>query len=180
MTRPWYQRLFGSTPASPQETAESKAAGGDADAQFSLGFRCANRVGGALDFPQAAAWYLKAANQNHALAQFNLGIMHSSGQGMPKDDALAGEWFRKAAALGDSGAQHHLGVQQQRASFSGQPAAMTEARIEAYKWFQLAAASGYKGSAEAHELLTQKMTHDDVTDGTQRAAAFTTQLISKP
>ncbi|MBC8002830.1 MAG: sel1 repeat family protein [Opitutaceae bacterium] len=174
MERPWYQKLFGSTAAVVQETAESKAAGGDADAQFSLGFRCANRGGSALDYSQAAAWYLKAANQNHVLAQFNLGIMHSSGQGMPKDDSLAGEWFRKAAAQGDSGAQHYLGVQQQRASFTGQPAAMTEARIEAYKWFQLAAASGYKGSAAAHELLTQKMSHADVVDGIRRAEAFTT------
>ena len=180
MTRPWYQKLFGSTPPPLEETAESKAAGGDADAQFSLGFRCANRVGPAQDFPQAATWYLKAANQNHAMAQFNLGIMHASGQGMPKDDAQAVGWFRKAAALGDSGAQYRLGVQEHRASFKGLPATMIEARIEAYKWFQLAAASGYKGSAEAHELLTQKMTHNDVTDGAQRVAAFTILLPSKP
>ena len=180
MERPWYHKLFGSPPAPSQETAESKAVGGDANAQFSLGFRCANRPGIALDYPQAAAWYLKAANQNHALAQFNLGIMHSSGQGMPKDDALAGEWFRKAADQGDSGAQHYLGVQQQRASFSGQPGDMSEARIEAYKWFQLAAASGYKGSAAAHELLTQKMSHADVSDGNQRVAAFTLLHPSTP
>lgn len=173
MNRPWYQKLFGSTRAPSQETAESKAADGDADAQFGLGFRYANRAGNATDYPQAASWYLKAANQNHAMAQFNLGIMHSTGQGMPKDTAQAGEWFRKAAIQGDSGAQHHLGIQQQRASFSGPPAAMVEARIEAYKWFQLAAASGYKGSAEAHELLTQKMTHDDVAIGNQRVTAFT-------
>lgn len=141
MERPWYRKLFGASSGPTQETAESKAAGGDADAQFSLGFRCANRVGGILDYPLAATWYLKAANQNHVMAQFNLGIMHSSGQGVPKDDAVASEWFRKAAMQGDSGAQHYLGVQQQRASFSGQPGARTEARIEAYKWFQLAAAS---------------------------------------
>jgi TPR repeat protein len=47
-----------------------------------------------------------------------------------------------------------------------------ESRIEAYKWFHLAAAQGYKGSAAACERVTLGMTREEVTDGNQRAAAF--------
>ena len=53
------------------ETTTSRAEGGDAQAQFSLGLQFAND-GKAQDYTQAAQWYLKAASQDHALAQFNL------------------------------------------------------------------------------------------------------------
>src|SRR6266571_2085887 len=78
------------------ETTETLADRGDADAQFSVGFRFATE-GKAPDYAQAAHWYLKAANQNHALAQFNLGIMYGDGQGVLRDQAESLMWLRKAA-----------------------------------------------------------------------------------
>ena len=47
-----------------------------------------------------------------------------------------------------------------------------ESKIEAYKWFHLAANQGYQGSIAAFETLTLSLTREQVTDGNQRVAAF--------
>jgi TPR repeat protein len=52
-----------------------------------------------------------------------------------------------------------------------------ESRVEAYKWFHLAAAQGYKGSDAACERVTLGMTREEVVDGNQRTAAF---VVRKP
>jgi TPR repeat protein len=59
-----------------------------------------------------------------------------------------------------------------RASVWGQQLDVLESKIEAYKWFQLAAAQGYKGSTEACERVTLGMTREQVTEGNEGAAAF--------
>ena len=48
----------------------------------------------------------------------------------------------------------------------------SESKIEAYKWFQLAAAQGYAGSDTAFERVTLIMTREEVAEGNLRAAAF--------
>ncbi len=151
----------------------------DADVQFSLGLKFASGAGAAPDYAQAAEWYRKAAEQNHSLAQFNLGIMYANGQGMVRDDAQSAVWFGRAANLGDAGAQYNMGRCCQRASMDGAPADAPEARIEAYKWFQLAAAQGYKNSEGASAMLTFKMTREDVAEASGRVALFSAKG-SKP
>ena len=121
---------------------------------------------------QAAEWYLKAADQSHALAQFNLGMMYANGQGVPRNDVTAVMWFRKAADQGDPAAQFNLGVRCQRASMEPPQGEALESRIEAYKWLHLAAAQGYHGSASACERVTLRMTREDVVDGNLRVAAY--------
>ncbi len=173
MPKPWYRKIFPS--ASVPEgaaTTRDQANRGDVEAQFSLGLNFANGVGAAPDYAQAAQWYLKAAAQNHALAQFNLGMMHARGQGVPLDDAASVLWFQKAAALGDAGAQFHLGKRHHRASLRGMPGDLAEARIEAYKWFHLAAKQGYRGSDSARSTMVLCMSREDVTTARLRAGAF--------
>ncbi|MCX6906204.1 MAG: tetratricopeptide repeat protein [Verrucomicrobia bacterium] len=152
--------------------AQARASQGDADAQFGLGLKCSSGNEEARDYPQAAQWYLKAADQSHALAQFNLGIMYTRGQGVPQDDAQALRWFRKAAQQGDAGAQFNLGLSLHRASVARLQPDPLESKIEAYKWFHLAANQGYQGSIAAFETLTLSLTREQVTDGNQRVAAF--------
>ena len=82
------------------------------------------------------------------------------------------KWFRAAANQGDAGAQYNLGVRHHSNSVRGRPQEALEERIEAYKWFQLAAAQGYGDSAAASATMTLKMTHADVIDGEKRTAAF--------
>jgi len=171
MDKPFFRFLFNrfGTPAS--ETNAAKAEGGDADAQFSLGVKFAN-IGPAQDYAQAAEWYVKAADQNHALAQFNLGVMYALGQGVLRDEALSMKWIRKAAHLGDAGAQYNLGMKNHRISMGQAPEQAGETRIEAYKWLQLSAAQGYGASGAGCESVALGMTLEGVADGRRRAAAF--------
>ena len=53
------------------------------DKQFNQGERYRNGEGVAIDYGKAAAWYRKAARQNHAMAQSNLGVLYEKGLGVP-------------------------------------------------------------------------------------------------
>jgi uncharacterized protein len=170
MDKSWYRRLFSPAHQPDLQTTEAKADAGDVDAQFRLGLKYANHEG-TPDYAQAGQWYLKAADQNHALAQFNLGMMYAHGQGVKRDDARSVMWFRKAAQQGDAGAQYNLGMSHYRASVWGLPQDAPESRIEAYKWFHLAAEQGYHGSAEARVSVNLTMTREDVVEGNRRVAA---------
>ncbi len=185
MDKPFFRRWF-SRPQTPAvettettETTETRAGRGDAEAQFSLGVKFAGE-GAAQDYAQAAQWYLKAADQNHALAQFNLAIMYAAGQGVPRDASKSMGWMQKAADQGDAGAQYHLGMKHHRASLDGLPAAAPESRIQAYKWFQLAAAQGYRGSDAAWAYVALNMTRADVADGSRRIAGFVPARTTQP
>ncbi len=169
---PWYRRLFSAVPASDLKTARAKADQGDADAQFGLGLKYSMGTDDGKNFAQAVEWYQKAASQNHTLAQFNLSMMFASGHGVPQNDTTALMWTRKAAEGGDAGAQFNLGARYHRASMDRCQMDSAESRIEAYKWFNLASAQGYKGSDAACERVALGMTREEVVDGNQRTAAF--------
>ncbi len=171
MQKKSFRQWFAPAPPSELRRTEALAEQGDAQAQFGLGLKYGNATGEALDFPKAAQWYRKAADQNHTLAQFNLGVMYARGQGMPVDDVEAARWINKAAELGDAAAQYNLG---ERCDRAGSPRAGNdlESRIEAYKWYHLAAAQGYKGSEAACELINLYLTREQVLEGNQRAARF--------
>jgi len=177
---PWYRRLFSSALESDLKSTLAKAGQGDADAQFGLGLQYSTGVGLAQDFAQAVEWYRKAADQNHALAQFNLSVMFSSGQGVTQNDATALMWTRKAAEGGDPGAQFRLGSRYHRASMDRLQLDTAESRIEAYKWFHLASAQGYKGSDAAGERVALGMTREEVADGNQRTAEFVVRSSAIP
>lgn len=168
MGQSFLRRLFSRSPTADSESTQSLAESGSAEAQFHLGLKYASGEGLSQDYEQAAGWYLRAAQQNYPLAQFNLGIMYSNGQGVCKSDTEAEMWFGRAALQGDAGAMHRLGMGQYRVSIRDTPEKMREARIEAYKWFILAAALGYAGSDLARATVALKMTRDDVTEATQR------------
>ncbi len=65
-----------------------------------------NRVG--QDYEKAAAWYEKAAEQEHASAQYNLGNLYEYGQGVKKDKEQAIILWKKSATQGYSQAQEAL------------------------------------------------------------------------
>ncbi|MCP4373540.1 MAG: sel1 repeat family protein, partial [Deltaproteobacteria bacterium] len=49
------------------------------------------------DYSEAAKWYHRAAEEEHAQAQAMLGSMYSKGQGVEQDYKEAVKWYRKAA-----------------------------------------------------------------------------------
>jgi hypothetical protein len=180
MEKSWLGQLFSSSKKSPVTAAGPEVDSVDAEAQFNRGLQYATGTGVAQDYARALDWYTKAADQNHGLAQFNLGMMYAKGQGVVRNNAQSVVWFGRAAKLGDAGGQYHMGRSCQRASLDGSPADAPEARIEAYKWFQLSAAQGYKDSEGAYAPLTVKMTREDVADANQRVANFVAAGAPKP
>jgi hypothetical protein len=169
----FFQHGFNSsTPPEARETVEALAQRGSADAQFSLGLMYANGEGPAQDFVQAEHWYLKAAGQNHALAHLNLGVMYANGQGQPPDASRSLLCFQKAADLGDAGAQFRLAELSHRAVRIGALPDDRLARIDAYKWYRLAADQGYHGAEARCESVNLKMSRDEVVEAIRRVAVF--------
>ena len=178
MDKPWYRKLFSRPQTPDSEVARASADFEDADVQFGMGLKFASSGGAARDYAQAAEWYRKAADQSHSLAQFNLGMMYARGQGMVRDEAQSVIWFGKAARLGDAGAQFNLGRSCHRASLSKSPEDASESRIEAYKWYRLAAEQGYEGSHTGYETLAFSiMTREDIAEGDQRVARFQVEKL---
>jgi hypothetical protein len=155
-------------PASVWQAVHDKAEDGDMQAQFTLGLSYSTGSGQPEDQTQAAKWYLRAADQEHALAQFNLGLMLATGTGVAADRTAAIRWIRRAAASGDASAQFYLGNHCHRASFVRTGANQPALRIESYQWFRLAAAQGYKDSALHVERLTLNMSREEVTAAEER------------
>ena len=172
MEKTWFQRLISRPQALDSQGFALNTDYGDAEVQFRMGLKFANGEGAAQDYTKAAEWYRKAADQRHALAQFNLGIMYAQGQGIAADDAQSLIWFGRAAQQGDAGAQFNLGRSCHRASFRAASKEATESRIEAHKWYHLAATQGYAGSEAAFTSLTLEMTREDIAVADQRVAAF--------
>ena len=172
MKESWYRKMF-SHPQNPDpEGMPTGTNYGDAEVQFNMGLKFANGAGATRDYALAAESYHKAADQSHSLAQFNLGMMYAHGQGVSRDAAQAVMWFGRAARLGDAGAQFNLGESCHRASLQGARKDAPESRIEAYKWYRLAAAQGYLDSETAYTTLTLNMTREDVAAGNRRVAEF--------
>lgn len=150
----------------PSNTQPDAVAG---STEFGSAIYCAGSPQG---YAEAAEWYLKAAQQNHRLAQYNLGVMLESGQGLERDDKSAVMWIRRSANGGDAGAQFNLGNRCLRDSIGGSDVDSAESRIEAYKWFKLAAGQGYGDSLNSSDSATLRMTRDEVAEGDRRVKSF--------
>jgi TPR repeat protein len=159
------------SPPSNLQSIRTDAAAGNAEAQFGLGlFLAAGTAPNA--YPEAFQWYQKAADQNHRLAQFNLGQMFAHGHGIPKSDSMAVMWIKRAAQGGDAGAQFEMGIRSGRASFQASDVDATEARVESYKWFTLAAVGNYRDALVRSGSATMGMTREEVTEGNHRVKTF--------
>jgi TPR repeat protein len=82
--------------------------------------------------------------------------MYANGEGVPEDDATAVMWYTKAAEQGHAIAQFNLGVMY--ANGDGVP----EDNISAYMWLNLAAALGNENAKNNKEIVTKKMTREDI------------------
>lgn len=171
--RSWFGRLFrdspvGSAPSNTRTLAER----GNPEAQCSLGVQCCGGQGTASDTAQAAMWFRRAAEQDHPLAQLKLGLLLATGDGVARDDAAALGWIRKAAEGGDSSAQFNLGSRCHRRSVDPLDTDRVNARIEAYKWFRIAAGQGYQGAEAACERVALEMSLEHVADANQQICNF--------
>jgi uncharacterized protein len=136
---------------------------GNAAAQVNLGLHYYNGQGVPQNYVLARQWWEKAAAQGHAGAQVSLGTLSLMGYGVPKDYQQAMRWFRLAADQDDALAQMKLGVIYERGD--GIPPDF----VQAHKWYNLAAAKGEKDSAVQRELLSKRMTPDQIAEAQQVA-----------
>ena len=65
---------------------------------------------------EAAKWFHKAAEQNHAKAQDRLGRCYYYGHGVPKNYAEACKWALLAVARGDENAKKFMTILEDRMS----------------------------------------------------------------
>lgn len=164
----WFGRLSHSADEAGAEVSPPERE--DAESQFERGQRFETGQGVPQDDMRAAENYLRAAGQGHALAQFNLGIMYGRGRGVSRDGASARKWLRQAADQGHPGAQYHLGVNLYQDSKRLPQAQASEARIEGYKYVQLALRQQYRGADSALEFIALGMSRQEVQEAGQRAS----------
>jgi TPR repeat protein len=116
------------------------ASGGNPIAQFEVASRFAAGRGLAQSYPQALAWFQRAAMHGFAPAQFRLAHMLDRGTGTAVDVERAKVWYRRAAEQGHVNAMHNLAVLLARRD-GGTPDYATAAT-----WFREAAERGLTDS----------------------------------
>jgi TPR repeat protein len=157
------------TPPAPIDPAVlAKASSGDIDAEVKAADTYAAGNGSprdarqlAADYRQAAAWYLKAANQGSIAAQIHLADLYRDGRGVARDVAQAVTWYRKAADQGDAGAQGTLGL------LYSVGMGIPQDYIEAYFWLDLAAS--VPGPNQAKYMANRQSVGEHITTDQQSA-----------
>jgi len=154
---------------------------GDAQAQYTLGGAYYNGNGVARNLVEGTKWLLKAAEQGYAPAQCDFGAMYEKGvPGVEQSYQDALKWFRKAAEQGDTLAQHNLGTLYAR-GFRDKSigffyrvifANATVDRVEAYKWFSLAANRGFQRSIKDRAFIARRMTEHQIARAQQLVREF--------
>jgi len=129
---------------------KTKAAAGDASAEYELGRAYEMGKGVGQDAGQAAAWYSKAAEQGNAKAQDSLGVLYWLGEGVDKDKKAAVEWYRKSARQGDANAMFNLGA----AYYNGEGVNLNDSL--ALAWFLLASEAGSASGEDAAKRSEQE------------------------
>ena len=167
----WFGRLSQSDVKASAEVPPAERE--DAESQFEWGQRFEKGQDVSQDDARAAEHYLKAAVQGHTAAQFNLGLMYGRGRGVSRNGASAQQWLRQAAEQGHPGAQYHLGVHLYQDSKRLPQAQASEARIEGYKYVQMAVRQRYRSADSALEFIALGMTRQEVQEAGRRAAGFT-------
>jgi hypothetical protein len=164
-------------PANIDPSVLAKANAGDAAAEVQVGEQYAQagatehyKSVAAQDYQQAAAWYLKAAQQKSIDAELRLGgLYRDGGNGFPRDMEQAAAWYLKAANQGDVTAQGMLAVLYSM----GQGVPHDDA--EAYFWFDIAASSkgpNQEKYAANRQMIGERITADELAEVEDRVAAW--------
>ena len=75
--------------------------GGDAAAQYHLGWMYNTGTWLEQDQKEAVKWYRKSAEQGNGFAQFSLALIYDAGLGVKQDNVTAYAWYNFAAAHED-------------------------------------------------------------------------------
>ncbi len=174
---------------------------GLAEAQFRFADMLASGEGTPKQPDEAAKWFRRAALQDHPKAQFNLAMLHANGEGVPQSESDASQWLRKSAAAGFDEAQYvlagrllrgtsikelaeaalwleHAAKQNHREAqyYLGDLLARGRGvkvdRVQAYKWFSLAAAAGHTEAGRTKPLLARLMSQEEIAEAQKLSQDF--------
>jgi len=127
---------------------------GDADGQFYLARAFEHGFGVPENKKEALRWYRSAAEQGHYDAQFKL-------------DLVEDDWcVIDLAEQGDAEAQCRLGDKYA----SGED--VDEDIVEAFKWYNLAAAQGHEDAKEAKKVIRKDMTPAQIAEAQRLSAEW--------
>lgn len=149
------------------------AEGGDANAQFRLGFMYQLGKGVPVNDPEAAVWYRKAALQAHAEARYRLGMMYASGIGVARNATEASRWLRLAAHQGHAPAQLELGL------VYAAGVGVKRDEVQAHAWFEIAMARFGAGdlvnralAQRERDTIALRLTPEQLAEAQRLAAEF--------
>ena len=144
----------------------SMASEGDPQSQFNLAVLYHLGQGVSKNKAKTIYWLTKAAENNHPNAQFGVGAAYEAGFGVDKNLVTAAEWYEKAANQGHAAAQTNLGV------MYGNGEGVTSNDIIALKWFRLAASKGSDKAKRNAELISKRMTREEIMEADAMAASW--------
>lgn len=164
-----------------------RAEGGDAEAQYRLGFLYGNGEGVPLDHAQAEYWFSLAARQGHEAALLDLAWLYATGTGIEIDEARARDLYLLAAEHGSGKAQYIAATLYRFGQYGVQPD-----MSRALHYYQLAAERGISSAqfALAKLLMEGKVVErDDVValqwmtlaqaNGSRRAEEYLPHLVAR-
>ena len=119
-------------------------------AQYQLALQF--QIGRALphDDAEAAAWLLRAAEQDHVEAQLLLGLQYRAGRGVPQDDFEAAAWVRMAVDGGHPDALFFL------AAMYREGRGVLRDRVRACMWHILSASRSNDRNREASTHIARQ------------------------
>jgi Sel1 repeat-containing protein len=192
-------------PTDPAQLAQwlaTRAAAGDALAQYRLGALYAMGKGIERDYARAEPLLRASAEAGLAEAQFDLGVLLENGLGVSADPEGAAGWYRKAAAQGNAEAALNLGYAAakgigvrkdlaeaarwfQRAAELGAAdgqynlaylyehgAGVAKSLANAYLWYSIAATQGDNGAGDAAKRLARELSPKQLSEAKARAIAI--------
>ena len=185
----------GGLPRDPERAAQwfrEAAINGVADAQYRLGLlylekgeKAGSGSGGTGsdagedDIAEALIWLQTAADRQHADAQYALARLYRDGRpGFAPDPPESVRWLRRAALLGHIAAARDLAAlllerSDGRGGGVGKTGISAETdEIEAYAWYDRAAAAGDERAAATRDRLAARLTPERRAAAQARAAAL--------
>ncbi len=138
---------------------------------------------------EAARWLRKSAEMGLDKAQALFGYMHYKGEGVPKDAHEATRWLKMAAEHHNPLAYYWLGCIHaegfgsnilHKAVRAGIDWQLGDSKIEAYKYFNLAATYGCPEALERIPDVSICMTQGQINEARTRAAKFYPPYREKP
>ena len=153
---------------------------GDRKAQSETARRFSLGLGTAKDDAKSLYWTRIAADRGDAQAQYVMGARSIDGVAVTRNVREAAVWLGRAAEQGHVGAQVVLGDLLVRAAESTKGEASAEYRVEAAKWYVLAALQGRSDIDEKLNRNKARMGDADLAEAERRTRAWRAVVVAPP